>query len=146
MTRKAEYHFDGLNPLQWAKLMALGALWVALFMIASQLAVWEGIVLITMISIFTAMVWRQIMTSIRSGCWLTDSHFHVYLDQKQWSFPLSGIAGFKGRRNAFSMRPPQLELISGRQVTLPITAIPPAAQLARWFADSAIHVESLSKR
>lgn len=145
MSRIAEYHFDGMNPLQIAKLFGLAAMWLLLFLIASQLEVWEGIVLISIISIFTAVVWRQIITSVRAGSWLTETHFHVYFDHKHWSFPLSGVAAIRGRRTLFTMRSPQLILISGRRVSLPITAIPPVSQLRRWFANSKVDVGALAR-
>lgn len=145
MLRIAEYHFDGLDPLQWAKMIALAVLWVLLFVTARHLSVAEGIAMVSFVSFFTALVWRSIVSSTRSGCWLTGTHFHVYYDNKHWSFPLSGIVAISGRSGPFSVAPPYLELTGGRKVCLPLTAMPPARQLRLWFADSAIRVDALHK-
>lgn len=143
MLRIAEYHFDGLDPLQWAKMFALAVLWVLLFVTARHLSVAEGVAMVSFVSFFTALVWRGIVSSTQSGCWLTSTHFHIYYGDKHWSFPLSGIVAISGRSGPLSLTPPYLELTGGRKLRLPLTALPPARQLRLWFADSAIRVDAL---
>ncbi len=143
MLRIEEYHFDGLDPLQWTKMAALSLLWILLFVTARYLSVPEGIAMVSCTSFFTALVWRGIVSSTRSGCWLTSSHFQVYYGDKHWAFPLSGIVSISGRGGPFSVASPSLELTGGRKVRLPVTALPPARQLRLWFAHSAIRVDAL---
>lgn len=142
MLRIEEYHFDGLDPLQWAKMVGLTALWVLLFVTARHLSVLQGIAMVSGTSFFTALVWRGIVSSTRAGCWMTARHFHVYYGDKHWSFPLSRIETIGGRGGPFSVASPYLELTGGRRVRLPITALPSTRQLRRWFANSAIRVDA----
>ncbi|WP_323783626.1 hypothetical protein [Thalassovita sp.] len=143
MLRIEEYHFDGLDPLQWTKMLGLSVVWILLFVSARHLSIIEGVVMVSCVSFFTAVVWRGIVSSTRSGCWMTTNHFHVYYGEKHWSFPLSGIASISGRNGPFAIGSPYLELTGGRRVRLPITALPLTKQLRRWFAHSAIRVDAL---
>ncbi|SEQ37797.1 hypothetical protein [Thalassovita taeanensis] len=146
MKRIEEYHWQGLDPLQVAKLFALALLWVILFVVADHIQVWQGVLMTSAIALFSAAVWREIMTSIRSGCWLTETHFHIYYGNKHWSFPLAGIASIGGRSAPFLMRAPHLELVGGRRVPLPVTSLPSSRHLRRWFAHSAIRVDALAQQ
>ena len=66
MKRIEEYHWQGLDPLQVAKLFALALLWVILFAVADHIQVWQGVLMTSAIALFSAAVWRVIMPSLPS--------------------------------------------------------------------------------
>lgn len=142
MNRLEEYHWRGLDPLHLGSGVALGLCWLALVALAGMLPAWQMMLLIGGVALMTAMYWKRLLARKRSGAWLTETHLNVYYGSKHWIFPLTGIHAVGARSAPFFARPPHLELASGRRIHLPLTCLPAAHELRRWFSDKPIRVDA----
>jgi hypothetical protein len=142
MNRLHEYHWRGLDPLYLGAAAALGLGWLMLFAVAKLLPAWQMMLLIGGVAILTALFWQRLMSRKRSGAWLTETHLNVYYGTKHWTFPLSGIQAVGARAAPFYARPPHLELSGGRRINLPLTCLPAAQELRRWFDGRPIRVDA----
>ncbi|MGR1581662.1 hypothetical protein ACSSNL_09360 [Thalassobius sp. S69A] len=142
MNRIAEYHWRGLDPLHATGLAAVTLAWAALLLVARILPDWQMILLTGAVALGTAWYWRSIMSRKRSGAWMTETHLNIYYGSKHWSFPLSGIRAVGARSAPFFARAPHLELTGGRRVQLPLTCLPMAPELRRWFTGKSIRVDA----
>lgn len=142
MNRIAEYHWRGLDPLHLTGLALLVLGWMALFILAGALPDWQMIPLIGAIAILSAVYWRNVISRKRAGAWMTDTHLNIYYGSKHWVFPLTGIRAVGARSAPFFARAPHLELVNGRRVPLPLTCLPNAPELRRWFQNKPIRVDA----
>lgn len=142
MNRIAEYHWRGLDFLHLAGGVAVVLGWAALFALARTLPDWQMVLLIAAVALLTATYLKRMTTRKRSGAWITASHLHVYYGSKHWSFPLTGIRAVGARSAPFFARAPHLELAGGRRVQLPLTCLPAAPELRRWFDGKPIRVDA----
>ena len=142
MNRIEEYHWRGLDPLHVVGTICVFLAWIALFFLAQELPDWQMLMLIGIVAILTAVLWKKLSNRRRSGAWTTETHLNIYYGGKHWTFPLSGIRAVGARSAPFFSRAPHLELTGGRRVPLPLTCLPPASELKRWFADKPIRVDA----
>lgn len=142
MNRIAEYHWRGLDPLLLAGLVGVVAAWLGLFFLVDTLPAWSMVLLIGAVALISTLYLREVMSRKRSGAWMTETHLNVYYGGKHWVFPLSGIRAVGARSAPFFARPPHLELINGRKVPLPLTCLPTAPELRRWFDGRKIRVDA----
>lgn len=142
MNRLQEYHGRSLDVLHYAGIVALLACWIGLFALSGHLPEWQMILLIGAVALLTAAFGRHLTTRKSAGAWTTDTHLNIYCGHKHWSFPLSGIRAIGARSAPFFAQAPHLELTSGRKVQLPLTCLPPAPELRRWFDGKPIRVDA----
>ena len=142
MNRLEEYHWRGLDPWHLGTGAALVLLWGALVALADVLPTWQMMLLIAGVSLLTAWFLSRFMGRKRSGAWLTNTHLNVYYGPKHWSFPLTGIHAVGARSAPFFANAPHLELKGGRRIPLPLTCLPTAPELRRWFKDKPIRVDA----
>jgi hypothetical protein len=131
-----------LDPLHLGAGAVIVLFWLALFGLARLLPAWQMMLLIGGVAIMTAIFWQRLTSRKRSGAWLTETHLNVYYGAKHWTFPLSGIQAVGARSAPFYARPPHLELAGGRRVHLPLTCLPAAQELRRWFDGKPIRVDA----
>lgn len=142
MNRIEEYHWRGLDPLHLIWAISVVLAWVVLFLMATRLPDWQMVILIGTVALLTAVFWKQFLTRKRSGAWMTETHLNIYYGNKHWTFPLSGIRAVGARSAPFFARAPHLELAGGRRVQLPLSCLPNAPELRRWFSDKPIKVDA----
>ena len=142
MNRIAEYHWCGLDPLHIAGGVTLLLAWGVMFIMARVLPDWQMILLIGAVALASAAFLRELLNRKSSGAWMTDTHLNVYYGQKHWTFPLTGIRAVGARAAPFYARAPHLELSGGRKVQLPLTCLPAAPVLRRWFNGRPIRVDA----
>lgn len=142
MNRLQEYHWRGLDALQLAGGLAILLAWVALYALVTLLPAWQMMLLIGAVALMTAAFYRQATSRKRSGSWMTETHLNVYYGNKHWAFPLTGIRAIGARSAPFYTRAPHLELASGRRVQLPLTCLPAAPELRRWFTGKPIKIDA----
>jgi hypothetical protein len=142
MHRLEEYHWRGLDPLNLGAIVGVVGLWAILIMMAGVLATWQMMLLIAFVALVTAWVLSRFIARKPSGAWITHTHLNIYCGAKHWTFPLSGIRAVGARSAPFFARPPHLELTGGRRVHLPLTCLPPAPELRRWFKEHPIRVDA----
>lgn len=127
------YHFRRQSLLKLAKLAGSGVLWALLFAISSRLAFWEAALMTTTVSLLSALMLRDALNTRRAGCWISDTHFHVYHGDDRVSVPLQQIVAVHGQTRWGGAQTGQIETISGHMLPIATSALPPAAQLQHWF-------------
>lgn len=133
MARVHSYRFRRQGLLQLAKLAGAVMLWALLFAIASRLTPLEAGLLTSTIALLSALMLRDALNTRRAGCWISNTHFHVYHGEDRVSVPINQIVAIHGRTRWGSMQSGQIETLSGKMVPVATSALPPAAQLQGWF-------------
>lgn len=133
MARVQSYRFRRQGLLQLAKLAGAVMLWGLLFTIASRLTLWEAVAMTATTALLSALILRDALNTRGAGCWMSQTHFHVYHGDDRVSVPLNQIVAIHGRTRWGGAKSGQIETLSGKMVPVATAALPPAAQLQGWF-------------